>query len=74
MRFEYDAVVEAMRGFLGTLQHFEPGWENVEVLVLGPRAALSTFTFRDSIVTAEGEIQMAHGPTTLVWNDQVMTG
>ena len=67
VRSEYDAVVEGMRGFLGTLQHFEPGWENVEVLVLGPRAALSTFTFRDSIVTAEGELQMARGPTTLAW-------
>ena len=67
VRTGYDDAVEGMRSFMGSLQHFEPGWENVEVVVLGPRAALSTFTFRDSIVTAEGELQMARGPTTLAW-------
>ena len=67
VRSDYDSVVTSIRGTMGTFQHFEPQWRDLEVKVLGPNAALITFVFRDSIVLATGEIVHSTGPTTLVW-------
>lgn len=66
VRADYDEVALGIRD-IASFQHFEPGWENVEVRVLGPQAALASFTFRDSIVTGPGEVLLAGGATTLVW-------
>ena len=49
------------------MRHFEPGFADVEVGVLGPNAAFVSFTFNDSIVMASGETLRFTGPTTLVW-------
>jgi ketosteroid isomerase-like protein len=67
VRSGYDSVVAGIRRALGTLQRFEPGFEDIEVVVLGRDAAVSTFTFHDAITTADGETQRFRGPTTLVW-------
>jgi ketosteroid isomerase-like protein len=67
VRSGYDSVVAGIRRTLGTLQKFEPGFEDIEVMVLGRDAAVSTFTFHDVITTAEGDTQRFRGPTTLVW-------
>lgn len=67
VRMEYADVVEGIRSTIGTLRHFEPGWEDLEVIVLGRNGAVATFTFHDSIVEGSGEILQARGPTTLVW-------
>ncbi len=66
VRADYDEVVAGIRD-IASFQHFEPGWANLEVRVLGPHAALATFTFRDSIVTGPGQVLLAGGATTLVW-------
>ncbi len=66
-RSGYDSVVASIRRGLPTFRHFEPGFDNVEVIVLGLDAAVASFTFHDSIVTASGETQRFRGPTTLVW-------
>ena len=49
------------------MQHFEPGFAEVEVRVLGHDAALVSLTFRDSIITASGDLLQFQGPTTLIW-------
>ncbi len=67
VRTSYDAVVESIRATMGTLQHFEPQWSDLIVRVLGPNAAVVSFTFRDSIVTESGDMLRFTGPTTLVW-------
>ncbi len=67
VRTSYDAVVESIRATMGTFQHFEPQWSDLVVRVLGPNAAVVSFTFRDSIVTESGDILRFTGPTTLVW-------
>jgi hypothetical protein len=66
VRANYGEVVTGIHE-ISTFQHFEPGWENLEVRALGPGAALASFTFRDSIVTASGEVLLAGGATTLIW-------
>lgn len=66
-RMGYDSVAANIRRTIGGMQHVEPGFENVEVRVLSRDAALVSMTFRDSIVTATGELFMSSGPTTLVW-------
>jgi ketosteroid isomerase-like protein len=66
VRADYDEIVAGIRD-IASFQHFEPGWANLEVRVLGPDTALATFTFRDSIVTGPGEVLLAGGATTLIW-------
>lgn len=66
VRADYETTVPGIRGIASFL-HFEPGWENVEVRVLGPEAALVSFAFRDSIITESGELLLARGATTLIW-------
>jgi ketosteroid isomerase-like protein len=66
VRANYGEVVTGIHD-ISTFQHFEPGWEDLEVRALGPDAALASFTFRDSIVTASGEVLLAGGATTLIW-------
>lgn len=77
VRSDYDSVVASIRRTLGTFQHFEPGFADVEVIVLGRDGAVVSFTFRDSITAASGETLQFRGPTTLVWqrrgNDWLIT-
>lgn len=66
-RAGYDSTVAGIRRTIPTLQVFEPTFEDLEVIVLGPDAASVSFTFRDLKVTATGDTITAEGPTTLVW-------
>lgn len=66
VRANYGEVVTGIHE-ISTFQHFEPGWEQLEVRALGPDAGMVSFTFRDSIVTGSGDVLLARGATTLVW-------
>jgi len=66
-RLEYDDVVEGSRGFLPNLEVFATDWTDVRITPLGPNHAVSSFLFRDSIVTSAGELIQARGPTTFIW-------
>lgn len=66
-RVGYDSVAASTRRVLPSVVHFEPDWTDIQVRVLGPNAAVSSFLFRDSLVLEGGEVVMARGPTTLVW-------
>ena len=66
VRANYGEVVTGIHD-ISTFQHFEPGWDLLEVHALGPDAALVSFTFRDSIIAASGEVLLARGATTLIW-------
>ena len=67
VRLGYDSTVAMIRGTMGALQFFEPGFADIEVMVLGPDAAAVSFTFQDVVITAENDTLRAQGPTTLVW-------
>lgn len=67
VRVGYDTVAASTRRALPSVVHFEPDWTDIQVRVLGPNAAVSSFLFRDSIVFEGGDVVTARGPTTLVW-------
>lgn len=66
-RLTYPEVVEGSREFMATLESFHTEWSDLEIVPVGNDAAVSSFVFRDSIVTRAGEVDRAHGPTTFVW-------
>ena len=67
VRVDYESTVTMIRQSMPSFQVFEPEWTNIEVIPLGPHAAVSTFLFRDSIVDGEGNVLQFRGPTTLAW-------
>jgi hypothetical protein len=67
VRVGYDSTVAMIRGTMGTLKSFEPGFAGLEVMVLGRDGAAVSFTFHDVIVAADDDTIRAEGPTTLVW-------
>lgn len=66
-RVAFSQVVEDSRVFLATLDLFHTVWSDVRVIPIGRDAALSSFRFRDSIVTHSGELIQNRGPTTFLW-------
>jgi len=66
-RLTYSEVAAGSREFMATLESFHTEWSDLEIVPLGSDAAISSFVFRDSIVTRDGEVNRAHGPTTFVW-------
>jgi len=66
-RLTYPEVAAGSREFMATLESFHTEWSELEIVPLGSDAAISSFVFRDSIVSRAGEVDRAHGPTTFVW-------
>ena len=63
----YDDVVAGSREFMAGLDLFHTEWTDLRTTALGPDAVLSSFLFRDSIVTTAGDLIQARGQTTFVW-------
>jgi ketosteroid isomerase-like protein len=66
-RVGYDSVVTQIRRTFGSLASFETQFSDVEVIVLGRRGAVVSFTFRDVITDTSGVETTGRGPTTLAW-------
>lgn len=66
-RLDYDQVVEGSREFMATVDVLHATWSDLRIIPLSPDAAVSSFLFRDSIVTRSGELIENRGPTTLLW-------
>lgn len=66
-RLGYDEVAAGSRAFMASLTYFGTEWSDVRVIPLSDTHAISSFLFRDSIVTSTGELIQSQGPTTLVW-------
>ncbi len=67
VRVDRDSTVEQIRSSLPTLRAFEPRFDDVQVVVLAPDAALTSMTFRDQATAADGTITRTSGPSTLLW-------
>jgi hypothetical protein len=67
VRADYESVAAGIRQSLPQFRHVEPGFKDVETIVLSPDAAVTSLTFHDSIITASGDLLQLRGPTTLVW-------
>lgn len=66
-RTTYNDVVQGSRSFMAGLETFHTVWSDLRVTALSPDIVVSSFVFRDSIVTQSGELMESRGPTTLVW-------
>ena len=66
-RMGYDDIASGSRAFMASLEAFHTEWSDLEIVPLGPDVAVSSFLFRDSLVTREGEVIRSWGPTTLTW-------
>jgi ketosteroid isomerase-like protein len=67
VRVDYNSTSAQIRQFMSTLQHFEPGFANIEIKVLGWYGAVVSSTFCDSVVDGSGTTMQFRGPTTMVW-------
>ena len=66
-RADYSDVVAGSRAFMSTLDLFATEWSDLRISVLAEDFAVSSFVFRDSIISKDGELIRALGPTTFGW-------
>lgn len=66
-RLSFEEVAEGSRQFMAGLRSFHTVWSELEVLPLSADLAISSFIFRDSILTADGHLIRSRGPTTFLW-------
>lgn len=67
VRVGRDAAVNEIQQTLPSFRYLDPGFEDIEVMVLGHDGAVASFTFHDSIVDGSGATMGFRGATTLVW-------
>ncbi len=63
----YEDAVEGARGFMPSLEVFHTNWTQLQITLLGADHAISSFNFRDSIVTKTGDLIHSWGPNSFVW-------
>jgi len=66
-RLGHAEIVEGAREFMAGLETFHTEWTDLDVIPLNGSAAVASFQFRDSIITAAGDTIRSHGPTTFIW-------
>ncbi len=67
VRADRDVTVRQIQQTLPSLRYIDPGFEDIEVMVLSPEGAVVSFTFHDSVVDGSGATMRFRGATTLVW-------
>ena len=60
-RLRYPAVAAGSREFMAGLSEFHTEWSDIEIIPLGPDAAIKSFLFRDSILSQAGDLTLARG-------------
>ncbi|MFD2101174.1 hypothetical protein [Flagellimonas iocasae] len=63
----YTEVKEGTQQFMGSLKTFHTEWTELKIIPIGEQHAISSFIFKDSIVSKAGEISQSKGPNTFVW-------
>ena len=66
-RTKYDDVVNGSPPFMKSLELFHTEWTDLQIIPISQDAALSSFLFRDSIITKTGELTQKKGPNTFLW-------
>ena len=69
-RISYDEVAKGSKEFMSNLVLFYSEWSDLKIIPISKHAAISSFTFRDSIISKTGELIRTHGPTTLLWQQR----
>ena len=66
-RLTYADVESGSKKFMASLKLFHTEWTDLEIIPLSRNIAVSSFLFRDSLITSSGDIIRSKGPTTFVW-------
>jgi uncharacterized protein (TIGR02246 family) len=66
-RLSFDMMATGARGAFPTLRSIEGGFEDVEIMVLSPDAALATAKFQETITDRQGNRTVQHGATSWLW-------
>lgn len=66
-RFEYDSARAVVARTLPALRSVEGGFDTVEVMVIGPAAALATTPFHETLTDSAGKATRLRGLTTWLW-------
>ena len=66
-RVSYADVVQGSQDFMASLDFFHTTWSDLRVIPLTRDLAISSFFFRDSIGTKDGQLIQNRGPNTFVW-------
>ena len=66
-RVTHDAMAAGVRGAFATLQSIEGGFNDVDVMVLGPDAALVAATFEETVTTNAGARMQQRGVASWLW-------
>lgn len=63
----YDEMVAIVRNLLGSLRSIEGSFDDIQVTVLGPGAAVATTPFRDVLVDTTGTTTRLRGLVSWTW-------
>jgi len=63
----YLEMKKGVTKFMPTLTLFHTEWTDLKIVVEHDSSAISSFNFRDSIITKEGKLSQSKGPNTFVW-------
>ena len=66
-RMAYEDLAAGSRAFMPSLDVFDTEWTDLQVIPISSTSAISSFLFRDSIVTKEGAVIQSKGPNTFLW-------
>ena len=66
-RISYEEVVSGSKQFMSGLSLFHTKWTDLQIIPISESSALSSFIFRDSIITKSGQLTKSRGPNTFLW-------
>lgn len=66
-RTSYEDVRSGSQAFMASLETFHTEWNDLKIIPLSNRHAISSFIFTDSIVAKDGTLTQSRGPNTFVW-------
>ena len=66
-RVDYETLAAQLPAGFATLSRIEGGFENIEVTVLSPSAALASATFREAVTDTAGTTVRTRGAVTWIW-------
>jgi len=66
-RITYSDMSAGSRSFMSSLDLFHSDWNDLRILPVSNNEAISSFIFRDSIISKDGTLTQSQGPNTFVW-------
>ena len=67
LRLSYEVMTAGVRNAFPTLRSIEGGFNDIQVIVLAPDAAISTATFEETVTDRAGRSTRQHGAASWLW-------